>query len=346
MGKIFKLLILSVILNLNIHYAFSENSTGSEGDTAGILNLNLNGDVLYRSDPGGVTKLYDKVMAVSRDANTLYYIRSSGDKWIAGFFRREFDGNIEFDIPDRYEELYRFAGSNNVFYFMVKPVKDNVDLNIEKSPILIRFNPDHMQFQSIEGISDFTLLDGKILILRDNCLDYNGLIIPLQLTGNIKISGVTDSRIAIIAGVDGSEIVDLIAGKSIYQYKNISVPEYPGEYNLIMEFSDKITDAVTGPDTGNSIYYEILIDGIDENRTETGRKELTKTFHSTLAPGKYHIIKPERWDLDKTKGRYIRMNNIYQPAELKIYIPENRILKIKIEFDGTDYSVIQSVLFK
>lgn len=345
MKNFFILLILFIALNLN-NTVFSENLYGFEDHTPGILNLSLNGDVLYRSGPGGMIKLYDKVMAISRDADAVYYIRNSGDKWVAGFFRQGTEINFEFDIPDKFEKLYKFAGSNFIFYYLIKPVKDDIALNTEKRPVLVRFNPDHMQFQSIEGASDFILLDGKTIILRDNCLDYNGLLIPLQLTGNLKISGMIDSRIAIIAGVDGSEIVDLIAEKSIYQYKNTSVPEYPEEYNLILEFSDKTADNDTGPDVENSIYYEIFIDGVEENRTGTGRKELAKTFHSKLAAGEYHIIKPERWDLDKIKGRYVRMNNIYQPAELKIYIPENRVLKIKIEFDGKGYSVNQSVMFK
>ncbi len=345
MKKTFLLLFLFIIPLLN-NYAFPEVQHVADHKPSVLYDLNLSGDILYKTGPGGVIKIHDKVAAVSKEADSVYYIRSSGDRWIAGFFRQDSDVNFEFDIPDRYEKLYRFSASGNIFYYLAQPVKDNLSLNTVKNPVLVRFNPDHMQFQSIEGVSDFILLQGKMVMLRDNCLDYNGLLIPLLLKGDLKISGVIDSRIAIIAGADGSEIVDLIAEKSIYQYKNVSVPEYPDEYNLIMEFSDKNPDPVIVPEAESSIYYEILIDGVEENRTETGRKELIKTFCSKLTPGKYHIIKPERWDLDKTKGRYVRMNNIYQPAELKIYIPENRILKIKIEFDGTGYTVNQSVLFR
>lgn len=341
--------------------AYSETQIDSRDRSAFALSFDLCGDVLYKLDSGGRTKLYDKVAAISIDKGTIYYIRSSGEKWIVGFFKDSSALNSEFDLPESYDKLYSFAGSNNIFYYLVQPVKDNSmeENTVEKSGnsrVFIRFNPYQMNFQKIAGVSDFILVDGKSVVLQNNSLYYNGTLIPLLLTGKLKISRVIDSRIAVISDETGTELIDLVAEKSIYQYKENLVPVLPAEHNLILEFADTITQSeVTSNEisssgislnTGNSIYYEILIDGAGENRTEIGMRELIKTFNTNLTTGRYHIIKPERWELDKTKGRYTRMNNIYQPAEMKIFIPENRILKIKIEFNGTGYMINQSVLFK
>jgi hypothetical protein len=116
--------------------------------------------------------------------------------------------------------------------------------------------------------------------------------------------------------------------------------------NLIVEFVDVLTESYNSKNSVETIYYEILIDGVEESRTETGRGEISKIFHANLAPGKYHIIRPERWELDKSKSRYVRVNNISQPGELKIFIPENRVIKIRVEFNGSGYKLNQSVLLK
>ena len=344
--SLFILFILLITAFPCIESSYSESLTDFREHPQYILNYCLNGDVLYRVESSGRTKLYDKVAAISGDHNTLYYIRCPEDKWIGGFFKDNSSSSVEFIIPGKYEKLFKFAGSNNVFYYLARHIKENADDGPEGSPVFTRFNPDQMTGQSVEGVEDFILLDGRSIVLKNNALDYNGVVIPLLLTGKQKISEIIDSRIAVVTSSEGTEIVDLLSEKSIYQYKEKSIPELPGEYNIILEFNDNITKTENQTDTENSIYYEILIDGVEENRTETGRGELGKTFQSKLDPGKYHIIKPERWELDKVKGRYTRMNNIYQPAEIKIYIPENRILKIKLNFNGTGYVVNQSVLFK
>ncbi|HNX24090.1 MAG TPA: hypothetical protein PKG60_08570 [Spirochaetota bacterium] len=338
--------VLFTILHLNIKSAYTKSPSEIKNKSLITSKFDLSGDVLYRLDPAGRIRLYDKVGAVSVDGDILYYIRSSEGKWIAGFLKENSDAGIEFDVPGKYDKLYKFEVSNNIFYYLADTVKENPVEKIENNPVFVRFNPDQQTCRSVDGVRDFSVIDGKSIILRNNFLDYNGLQIPLALTGKLKISEIIDSRMAVVSGEEGTEIVDLIAEKSIYQYKNKSVLEYPDEYNIVFEFTDNIAKRDVPADVEDSIYYEVLIDGVEENRTETGPGGLVKVFYSKLSTGRYHIIKPERWELDKTKGRYARMNNVYQPAELKIYIPENRILKIKMEFNGTGYGINQSVMFE
>lgn len=344
--KLITLFILLIIVSLNVATAYAGDICNNNVCSVADLNYDLEGDVLYRVEPEGKVRLYDKIAAISMDFDTLYYIRSINNRWVAGYFKVGLAESREFDIPGTYEKLYRFAGFNNIFYFLAIPVKRDIDGQSDENPLYVRFNPDRMESQSIKGVSDFLLIKGKSVILRKNILDYNGSEIPLSIAGSFRIVQLIDSRIALISGDEGTEIVDLLAGKSIYQYKDSFVPEIPGEYNVIIEFVDKIAETFADSESGGSIYYQILVDGVEENRTVTGNGELLKIFHSKLAPGRYHIIKPERWELDKIKGRYARMNNINQPDDLKIYIPENRIIKIRVEFDGIKYRIDQSVLYK
>lgn len=344
--NLFILLILSAAVCLNIKPACSADISITKQNFNSCLNFFLDGDVLYKINADGRERLFDKVAAISEDKDTFYYMRCSGEKWIAGIIKQNPYKVREFDIPGKYEKLYKYAGSNDVFYFLARPARDDAGDKQDAGPVFTRFNPDQSTLQSMAGVEDFVLLDGRSVILKNGILDFNGLQIPLVMQGKLEITGIIDSRMVIISGADGTEIADIIAGKSIYQYSGKSVPDYSDEYNLVLEFSDVPGKSDMPAESDNSIYYEIFVNGMEESRTETGRGALSKTVHSKLVPGKYNIIKTERWELDKVKGRYNRLNNVYQPAELKVYIPDNRILKIKIEFNGTAYNVKQSVLFK
>jgi len=85
------------------------------------------------------------------------------------------------------------------------------------------------------------------------------------------------------------------------------------------------------------IFYKIFIDGVEAGRTATGISPVSKVFTADIDSGKYHVITPERWELDRKKEEYVRMNNVYQPKPVKLYIPENRIVKILFFFDGKEY---------
>lgn len=346
--KIVTLFVLLIIVSLYGGPAESDDLCSNTACLIPGLKYELDGDILYRLDNDSKTRMYEKVAAISKDNDALYYIRSVNDRWVAGILKLGAEESREFDIPGKYEKLYKFSGFNNVFYFLALPVKENSGEPADADLMYIRFNPDQMNHQIIEGVSDFILLNGVSVILKNSILNYNGIEVPLLLTGKLRIAELIDSRIAFVSGDSGTEIVDLPAGRSIYQYEKNSVPEIPDEYNVVIEFADRIIKSENNndPESGESIYYQMLINGVEDSRTVTGSGELVKIFHSKLIPGRYHIIKPERWELDRVKGRYARMNNINQPAGLRIYIPENRIIKIRVEYDGTDYKIDQSVLYR
>jgi hypothetical protein len=335
MLKIFRL--ASVILLFEISL-FAESPVD--------VNFQLNDGVLSRYDLSKKSVLYDNVAAIHRNAGTLYYIRSSGEKWIVGFLKEDSDSSVEFNITGNYKAINKLYAEDNIFYFLAQqtnvPLKNN---RYDIGRVFVRYNPDQNSLDSIDEVVDFHIIDGKPLILKADSLNYNGLIIPIMLRGNMGISEIIASKIVIIKGDIDIEIVDLIAGKSVYQFTRDSSADYNDKFNLVLEFEDKNIKANSKTEE-QIIYYEIIIDGVESSRTETGRGDLPKHFHQKLTAGKYHIVKTERWELDREKGRYVRMNNIYQPDEVKIFIPENRIIKLRIEFDGKTYSINQSVVYR
>jgi hypothetical protein len=345
MKNFYMFLLFSCSIFLNPILLYSENNEADQSITGGFHYL-LSGNILYKINSYNKTRLLNNIAEIFETKDCLYYLRSNEEKWIAGFLKRDSSEPSEFEISGVYEKLYKFTVFNEVFYILVSVPDNTIKSSSQGKRILLRFNPDNNKIQIIEGVRDFILIEGKPVLLKDKYVDYNGAVIPHLLTGEVRIINVINSRILFIADENSTEVIDLLNCVSFYQYGDNQLPVLSKEFNLIVEFVDVLTESYNSKNSVETIYYEILIDGVEESRTETGRGEILKIFHANLAPGKYHIIRPERWELDKSKSRYVRVNNISQPGELKIFIPENRVIKIRVEFNGSGYKLNQSVLLK
>jgi hypothetical protein len=96
----------------------------------------------------------------------------------------------------------------------------------------------------------------------------------------------------------------------------------------------------------DQVYYKVFVDSIYAGRTETGPASLQKVFTKKVEADRYHLVKMERWELEKKSEQYKRSNNIRQPKEVKLYVPAGRILAVKFEFNGTEYSTSSYPLLK
>jgi hypothetical protein len=94
------------------------------------------------------------------------------------------------------------------------------------------------------------------------------------------------------------------------------------------------------------VFYKVSIDGNESGRTDSGPARLSREFRIKVEANKYHLIKLERWVLNSAKGRYDRENNIRQPKIEEIFIPMNRIVKLKLKFDGKYYNIETSPVYK
>jgi len=89
-----------------------------------------------------------------------------------------------------------------------------------------------------------------------------------------------------------------------------------GENNFYITIYD--TD-IENPENDRRCYYMIYIDKLESGRTVTGLESQQKDFDTYLAPNR-HLIKVEKWILNESLGRYVKMNNIDQPKPDYIYI--------------------------
>jgi len=88
------------------------------------------------------------------------------------------------------------------------------------------------------------------------------------------------------------------------------------KYNFIMTISDS---EVENPENDRRSYYEVTIDKTESGRTTIALESQKKIFETRLSPDK-HLVKIEKWILDDSQGRYIKLNNIYQPKPNFVYI--------------------------
>lgn len=124
--------------------------------------------------------------------------------------------------------------------------------------------------------------------------------------------------------------------------KDIIKNDNAKRYNLIMTLYDSDID---NPDNDRRSYYEIFIDKSESGRTTIGLESQKKIFEAKLTPDR-HLIKVEKWVLDETLGRYIKLNNLYQPKPDFIYvsIEEDKISRVNVESSryGTSlYTIIK-----
>lgn len=124
--------------------------------------------------------------------------------------------------------------------------------------------------------------------------------------------------------------------------KNVIENDYAKNYNLIITLHDSDID---NPDNDRRSYYEVFIDKIESGRTTIGLESQKKFFEARLSPDR-HLVKIEKWILDETQGRYIKLNNLYQPKPDFIYvnIEEGKTSRINVEssrYGTSRYTVIK-----
>ncbi len=205
--------------------------------------------------------------------------------------------------------------------------------------ILYHINLNSMAVSRREGVIDAALADKTPVLLEKESgnLNINGRILPLTITGEIRIQRVTDNRLVFITNSDETEIVDTESAESIYQYSLQGSYAVPGDHNLVISIREEISGSEM-PGACSMVFYKIYIDGIETGRTETGESGSGKYFRTSAAPGRYHVVRLERWELNLKKDRYKRANNLYQPKKIGIYIPLKRIIELEVNYNGTEYN--------
>jgi hypothetical protein len=278
------------------------------------------------------------VTAFHQQSESLYFITAREGFYHAGFMMP--GGNNIFNTGiEAYEgSCVKLQVSNGVFFFSVSSLTG-------ESATLYRFSPDLNIIESISNINDFSIISGDLLILREGLLNYNGIEIPVMLQ-KASIGRVIDNRIVHITNGADVEICDIAAAKSIYQYKDGIVYDSGDDFNVLLQFADFPQNITNNRIDEKMVYYNVTVNGHDIGRTETGPAGIARQLQAKVKAGTYNIITAERWELDKSRGRYVRVNNINQPDELRIFVPFNRVVKINYNCYGTKYRITQNVFVK
>ncbi|HOP28491.1 MAG TPA: hypothetical protein P5120_00615 [Spirochaetota bacterium] len=114
------------------------------------------------------------------------------------------------------------------------------------------------------------------------------------------------------------------------------------KYNFSLTLYDTDIDL---PENDRRSYYEVFIDKAESGRTTIGLESQKKIFEAKLTPDR-HLVKIEKWILDESQGRYIKLNNLYQPKPDFIYITieAGKISRVNVEsskYGTSRYTVIK-----
>jgi len=111
--------------------------------------------------------------------------------------------------------------------------------------------------------------------------------------------------------------------------ENGTIGKNDGGSNFYISISD--TD-INNPDNDRRCYYMIYIDKFESGRTSVGLESQEKDFDILLTANR-HLIKVEKWILNESLGRYVKLNNIDQPKPDFIYVNtyKDKIVRVKLK---------------
>jgi len=327
---------------------FSGHSYSAESHYKYILN---NGKIFREENSFRELPIEGNVIGLSSDNFSVYYIKETEDGWVAGKSANHGGESTDFILGMGFSGLRRFICRDNIFYILAEynPAGNaegsdtQGELPVDKERILLRFDPDKKEKKIISGVDDFIITCSGLILLTPSGVNCNGVVIPLTVQGERYIDRIIDNRFLFVSNGNEFEIIDTISHRNIYIFREGKAFPYNPDYNIMLEFNDSMNPENRIPDIDNMIYYQVIINGVEAGRTETTPPNAISSSMIKAEAGKFCLIKAERWELDRIKGRYVRVNNIYQPEELKIFVPENRILRIRFNFDGEKYIINQMV---
>ncbi len=278
------------------------------------------------------------VLVLHQRRDEVYYLRTvstdagRGSRSYAGFYRLTAGsgGEILFKGEVKNAGALRLNGDSGR-WFLLAMKEDSTDGTLYSVDI------NSGRCSSVEGVLDFILCGGvPVMIIKGATglsLNFNGEMMPLLLDGSATIKAGMDERILFVSNGCDTEIIDITAMRSLYLYSSETAYAVPGEYNLIIE----AVDLEAGAAGDEKIFYRVTVNGIETGRTDTGPAVAPRIFKTRVTTGRYAVVMMERWELDTGKERYVRSNNIKQPGPLRIYMPENLVMSLRLRYTGRGY---------
>ena len=277
-------------------------------------------------------KLPSGIIATWKTSSLMYYIRSKDD---AGTHALGYanDGSInEREIPSagNHAKVRRFFVVSDAFYVLWS---DNI---LERVPVSSGDVTRRQQIYDALPVHDAVVLveqEG-----RDLFCERNGKRIPVSLTGKVSITSVADDRIIFVSDGSETEVIDALVPRSLYLYPAGGVYAAVDQGNLRVTAYD-ISQPGERIDDSRMIFFMIYVDGVEAGRTPAGPASLPLSYTLRVEPDAYHIVRLERWELDRGKQRYERTNNINQPEPVSLLVPLNRVVTVDCRYNGRAYNI-------
>ncbi len=286
-----------------------------------------------------VLPLEGSVLRIFRTGDDVYYIRECVDpggdvRWTAGCINIAGGPAVE-SVPlalKTGDAVVRLSGGSGVVFLLAAGSGESPDAGT-----FYRIELNGGAVSTRGGIADFTLCGGAPVFIEMQgdvpCLNVNGSTLPLSVKGRVRITENIDGRMLFLSSGDETEIVDCAVIKSVCLYSRTVQYKQPADHNLIVEITDNPADG----EIGEHVFYKVFIDGNEAGRTDTGPAGAVRTFRVQAEHDRNHTLKFERWELNRGREKYDRVNNIRQPAPVRVYLPSHLVVKISGNFDGKTY---------
>lgn len=302
-------------------YQFSEGST---------VKISLNGPVEFFNESAGRAYFVriDNPVSDAPDKKTEYY---------AGAVIHDKITEVLIDSPSEFIPVKMLA-ANGIVYVLMKKEKS-------AGGYLYSVNLNRKNVKAAHHVIDFGLFGEKPVILfmdKNSHLSIAGMDVPLASAGLSPKMTIADG-FAVIHGDETVEFVDLSAQRGVCVHPTVGrfLKADSAGYNLLIAISDSPDE---GESHGETVFYKIFIDGAEAGRTETSPAQIPSEFTMKVDAGRYHQIKVERWNLNRSKEKYERENNIRQPRILNVYQPDEFVLKLQYKFIDGKYETVSSIL--
>ncbi len=130
----------------------------------------------------------------------------------------------------------------------------------------------------------------------------------------------------------------ILVGCNTIQIQNpIKMNTWNGNYNVEITFQEPNFD---NPQYDTQGFYRIFIDQTREERTTIALRSQKREWKGKLSLDR-HLLRIERWELDKTTKNYLRAKNLLQlkPSQFYVTIKEGKLTRIHyiLENQGTSF---------
>lgn len=303
----------------------------------------LDGKVYAHAEDGVKALPLGGVIMARYADGILWYLRADEPKKGQGGYRKLTAGRMDVQTeketeyawkPDREVTPVKIAGNRGTLFVLTAPTAGDdgsqgtlyrIDLNGGGAPLA-------------EAAMDFALSgDGPCILAKGKegtFVSINGRRIPLALGAPARFQAVVDGRILFAADGAAVAVVDAHEARVIAAYAIDKRLARPGEYNLEILCTD---DSPAG-DPSATVFYKIFVDGTEAGRTESGPAGTVRRFRTKVDAGSRHVVRAERWELNRVKEKYERANNIDQPAPLRLTVPPDVVFKIEWSRGELGYS--------